>query len=78
MAKNIFTYSETWGPFNCEVPDCADHCFAVVVTPEDYELLLKSHPDIDDHPDGDRYEMSVAVIRGKQGVAVCDKHWPNI
>jgi len=72
--ENIFSYSETWGPFQCEAPDCNAECWQIKVTPTEHAALKEEFPDQEGHPDGDRYEMHKAIIYRKMGVAVCDQH----
>ncbi|MFD2207181.1 hypothetical protein [Kiloniella antarctica] len=61
--ERIFTYSETWGPFSCEAPNCKIMAWSVVVSQGELDQLEQAYK-------GDRWEMHRAALKG-EGKAFC-------
>lgn|GEM_PF-247141 len=63
----LFTFSELWGPFPCEHPDCTKQTFTVILTDEENARL----------PEESGEKAAAFILRHKLGKAVCDEHCGN-
>jgi len=62
----VFTYSELFGPFACEIEGCKEtECYTIVLTEEEMKQVPKNV---------DRHEQAAWVIGVKIGCAMCDDH----
>ena len=65
----IFTVSELWGPFPCEMEGCTNHeVFSILLTDEENAKLKESSGP----------EAVIQIFDEKLGLALCDKHMEEV
>lgn len=67
---HIFTFSEAWGPFKCEVPGCTKEAWNVILSDDEYTTL----------PDTGGSIVADYILHNKLGTAICKsclKHMPH-
>lgn len=64
----IFSFSELWGPFVCEVPGCTDPAWDAFLTDDDVASLPE-----DEHP-----ARTNAILQKGIGTMVCERHLPKV
>jgi len=60
--ERVFSYNEVYGPFACEV--CGEEAWFIVI----------SKQEVDDLPEGDRFDQSCYVMTKNLGKALCKEH----
>lgn len=58
---HIFTFSDEWGPFKCEVPGCTKEAWNVILSDDEYMTL----------PDTGGPAVANYILRNKLGTTVC-------